>query len=147
MPRIKLREQSRYEFRYKAVVQPRDVNYAGHLGHDALIALAHSARADLLRLLGLREMDLGDGRTAIIMSDLVVNYRGEGFMFDVLRIESHVDEITRNGFRVFHRVKKGTRTLALIETGLLALDYSNRKLSRVPGAFVNALDRYLARNT
>ena len=93
MPRIKLEEQPRYEFMYEVVLQPRDINYGGHLGHETMVTLIHSARADLLRSLGLSEMDLGDGRTAMIMSDLAVNYRGEGFMFDLLRIESHVGEI------------------------------------------------------
>ena len=147
MPRIKLREQSVYEFHFDVVIQPRDVNYSGHLGHDALISLVHCARADLFRSLGVSEMDLGDGRTAIIMSDLAVNYRGEGFMFEPVRIESHVDEVTRNGFRLFHRLIKDGQVLALVETGLLAYDYPQRKIVHVPQAFIEALARISPKET
>lgn len=143
MPRIKLEEQPRYEFRYEVVLQPRDVNAAGHLGHETLIALVHSARANLLRSLGLSEGDLGDGRTGVIMFDLAVNYRGEGFLFDALRIESHVGEITRTSFRLFYRVSKGEKILALVETGFLAFNYRDRKIAHVPQALVKALHQYL----
>ena len=145
MPRIKLQEQPRYEFQYEVVVQPRDVNTAGHLGHESLIALVHSARANILRSLGLSESDLGDGRTGVIMFDLAVNYREEGFLFDALLIESHVGEIARTSFRLFYRVTQGDKVLALVETGFLAFNYRDRKIVQVPQAFIKALDRYLVR--
>jgi acyl-CoA thioester hydrolase len=145
MPRIKLQEQPQYEFQYEVVLQPRDVNTAGHLGHETLIALVHSARANLLRSLGLSELDLGDGRTGVIMFDLAVNYRGEGFLFDALRIESHVGEITRTSFRLFYRVTRGDKILALVETSFLAFNYLNRKVVHVPQTLIKALDRYLVK--
>ncbi|RPJ08121.1 MAG: esterase [Deltaproteobacteria bacterium] len=144
MPRTKLKEQPRYEFRYDVVIQPRDINCSGHLGHDTLISLVHSARADLLRLLGFREMDLGDGQTAIIMSDLAVNYREEAFMFDLLRIESHAGEISRDSFRIFYRVTRVDKIIALVETGLFAFNYRNHRIVRIPRAFEGALNQYLA---
>ena len=142
MPRIRLQEQPRYEFQYEVVVQPRDVNTAGHLGHETLIALVHSARANLLRSLGLSELDLGGG-TGVIMFDLAVNYRREGFLFDALRIESHVGEIRRTNFRLFYRVTKGDKILALVETGFLAFNYRDRKVVQVPQTLIKALDQYL----
>lgn len=141
MPRIKLQEQPRYEFQYEVVVQPRDVNTAGHLGHETLIALVHSARANLLRSLGLSELDLGGG-TGVIMFDLAVNYRREGFLFDALRIESHVGEIRRTNFRLFYRVTKGDKILALVETGFLAFNYRDRKVVQVPQTLIKALERF-----
>jgi acyl-CoA thioester hydrolase len=144
VPRIKLQEQPQYEFQYEVTLQPRDINYGGHLGHEIMIVLVHSARADLLRSLGFSEMDLGDGQTAIIMSDLVVNYQSEGFMFDVIRIESHVGETMRNSFRIFQRVTRGDKILALVETGFLAFNYREHKVVHVPQALLKALDRYLA---
>ena len=147
MPRIKLQEQPRYEFKYEVALQPRDINYGGHLGHETLVALIHSARADLLRSLGFSENDLGDGRTAMIMSDLAVNYQGEGFMFDAIRIESHVGEMTRTGFRIFHRVARGDKVLAFVETGFLAFNYLERKIVRVPQTFIKTLNQYLEKIT
>ena len=75
------------------------------------------------------------------MFDLAVNYRGEGFLFDVLRIESHVGEITRTSFRLFYRVTKGDKILALVETGFLAFNYRDHKIVQVPQTFIKALDR------
>ena len=143
MPRIKLQEQPQYEFQYEVVLQPRDINYGGHLGHEIMIVLVHGARADLLRSLGFHEGNIGDGETAIIMSDLAVNYQGEGFMFDVIRIESHVGEITRKNFRLFHRVSKGNKILALVETGFLAFNYRDHRIVQVPQTFIKTLDQYL----
>src|SRR4030042_2545708 len=116
MPKIKLKAQDKYEFEYKVTIQVRDINYGGHLGNDALVGLTHEARINMLRTLGCSELDLGDGKTGIIMGDLAVNYQGEGFMFDDLIIYSHIDEIGAHSFRIFHHITKGDKTIALAET-------------------------------
>jgi acyl-CoA thioester hydrolase len=139
MPRIRLNEQLSYEFHYATRLEPRDINYGGHLGNDALVSLAGSARADLLYSLGLRETDLGDGHTGIIMADLVVNFRAEAFMFDEIVIDTHIGEFSSNRFRIFHRVTKGDLVVALVETGLKTFNYTAREVAPVPDAFLQAL--------
>jgi acyl-CoA thioester hydrolase len=136
MPRIKLNEQQVYEFHYVLMLEPRDINYGGHLGNDALVSLVGSARVNMFRSMGLSEMDLGDGKTGIIMSDLAVNYKSEAFMFDELSIDTHVGEISRSNFRIFHRISKGQIVIALVETGITAFDYVLRKVVPVPEAFL-----------
>jgi acyl-CoA thioesterase FadM len=140
-PRIKLQELPAYAFHFDAVLQPRDINYGGHLGNDALVSLIHAARVHLLRELGASERDLGDGKTALIMADLAVNYRAEGFLFDAIRVESQVGEISRSGFRIFHRVTRDGKVLALAETGLACFNYGERKIATLPSAFIDALAR------
>ena len=54
-------------------------------------------------LLGVAENNLGDNRAGIIMGDLAVTYSSEGHLFDTLRVDSHVGEMGRSGFRMFHR--------------------------------------------
>gem|GEM_PF-106449 len=139
MARTKLTQQGDYEFHLSLFVQPRDVNYAGHLSNDALISLVGTARALMLHDMGLSEMDLGDGRTGIVMTDLVVNYRGEAFMFDELLLETHVGDFTRTSFRMFHRATKESALVALIETGLVAFDYASRRVVPVPAPFIKAV--------
>jgi acyl-CoA thioester hydrolase len=139
MPRIKLSEQLSYEFHYTKRLEPRDINYGGHLGNDALVSLVGSARANAFNSLDLSEMDLGDGQTGIIMSDLVVNFRAEAFMFDEIVIDTHIGELGRNSFRFFHRVAKGDIVVALVETGLQAFNYIAGKVAPVPGTFLKAL--------
>lgn len=139
MARIRLREQLSYEFQYKTRLEPRDINYGGHLGNDILVSLAGSARADALHCLDLQEKNLGDGHTGIIMSDLVVNFRAEAFLFDNIVIDTHIGEFLGNGFRIFHRITKGETVIALVETGIKAFNYSTREVAPVPEAFLKAL--------
>lgn len=134
-----MNEQLSYEFHYTTRLEPRDINYGGHLGNDALVSLAGSARAHLFHSLGLREIDLGDGHTGIIMSDLAVNFREEGFMFDAIVIDTHIGEFGSNRFRLFHRVTKGDIVVALVETGLKTFNYTAREVAPVPEAFLKVL--------
>lgn len=139
MPRIRLNEQPNYEFHYTTRLEPRDINYGGHLGNDTLVSLVGTARAHAFHSLGLREDDLGDGHTGIIMSDLVVNFRSEAFMFDEILIDTHIGEFSSTRFRTFHRVTKEGIVVALVETGLRTFDYVGREVAPVPDVFLKAL--------
>jgi acyl-CoA thioester hydrolase len=141
MPRIKLMEQATYEFRFPLQVRPQDVNYAGHLGNDNLISLVGTARAYLFRSLGLSELNLGDGQTGTIINDMAVNYRAEAFMFDELLIETHIGEVVEKGFRMFHRIRKDTKLVALVETGFVTYNYAAKKTAPVPPSFLKCLVR------
>lgn len=139
MPRTKLDEQPFYEFSCTIVLQPRDINYGGHLGNDSLVSLIGTARAGLFHSMGLSEGDLGDGKTGVIMADLTVNFKAEAFMFDELRVDTHIGEMSRTGFRILHRVRKGQSVIALAETGMVAFDYAHRKIGHVPEKLIAAL--------
>ncbi len=139
MPRTRLEELPFYAFSCTITLQPRDINYGGHLGNDSLVSLIGTARARMLHSVGLSEGDLGDGKTGMIMADLTVNFRAEAFMFDELRVDTHVGEMTKTGFRIFHRVKKGDDVIALAETGMVAFDYANRRIGRVTESFTKAV--------
>jgi acyl-CoA thioester hydrolase len=139
MPRVKLAEQPVYEFRYAIALQPRDINYGGHLGVDSLVSIVGTARAYIFKSVGLSEGNLGDGRTGIIMTDFVVNLKAEGFMFDNLEVYTHIGELTKNGFRFFHKVTRGATLVAVAEAGFLAFDYTAGKVTRIPETFANAL--------
>ena len=139
MPQVKLPERDVYEFQSSLQVRPQDVNYGGHLGNDNLITLVGASRAYLFHSLGLSELDLGEPQTGIIITDMVVNYRGEAFMFDELLIETHIDEFVEKGFRLFHRITKDKKLIALVETGILAYNYATKKTAPVPASFLKHL--------
>ena len=143
MPRVKLVEQPDYEFEYSVSVRVTDLNYGSHLANNAVVELIHDARVRLFHDLGCGETDLGDGCTGIIMGDLVLNFKHEGFLFDVLTIKSHIDEVSQRGFRIFYKICKGDLTLALAETGLVAFDYRKRQIVTIPRTFTTALEAYL----
>jgi acyl-CoA thioester hydrolase len=139
MPRIKLLEQGLYEFQASFQVMPQNINYSGHVGNDNLISLVGAARACLFHSMGLSELDLGDRQTGVIMTDLVVNYKAEAFLFDELLIDTHVSEIGRSGFRMCHRVRKDTKLISLVEAGFATYNYELKKIAPVPASFLKSL--------
>ncbi|MFH1147866.1 MAG: thioesterase family protein [Pseudomonadota bacterium] len=147
MPRIKLQPLAEYQHKYRTEIRVTDLNYGNHLGNDALVGLLHQARVLFFRDMGLGEIDLGDGKTGVTMSDLAVNYRSEGFLFDELLIESSITEIQNSGFRVIHRVRSNGTDIALAEVGIVAFDYARRRPAKLPGEFRKALDAYLRNRT
>lgn len=142
MARIKLNEQESYEFHFTARLQPRDINYGGHLGNDSLVSLLGTARVNMLLSLGVSEGQLGDGQTGVIMSDLAVNFRAEAFMHDEIVIDTHLGEFSRTGFRIFHRLKKEAALIGLAETGMITFNYSARKIAPVPDVFLKMLEEW-----
>ncbi len=139
MPTMKLLEQDVYEFQFPLQVRPRDINYVGHLGNDNLLSIVGDARAYLFHSMGFSELDLGDRQTGIIIKDLVANYRAEVFIFDELVVETHIGEIVQKGFRLFHRVKSRRNIIALVETGIAAYNYAEKKSVPVPASFLKCL--------
>ena len=142
MPHIKLHEQPRYEFTYQITIQVGHINYRGHLGHDSIVRILDEARANMFHTLGLGEIDLGDGKTGVITGDTVVTFKNEGFMYETLRIESHIGKISPGGFRVFHRITRDGQLVALAEVGLLGFDYTTRVIAPIPETFNKALGQY-----
>ena len=108
-------------------LQPRDINYGGYLGNDALVSLMGTARAQMLRSMGKSESDLGDGKTSIIMTDFVINFKAEAFMFDELTVDTHIGDLSKTSFRIIYQVMRGRVIIALAETGLAAFDTITRE--------------------
>jgi acyl-CoA thioesterase FadM len=98
-----------------------------------------TARTQMLRSMGKSESDLGDGKTSIIMTDFVVNFKAEAFMFDELTVDTHIGDLSKTSFRIFYRVMRGLVIIALAEKGLAAFDYNARKVAPVPEVFLEAL--------
>jgi acyl-CoA thioester hydrolase len=109
------------------------------MGNDALVSLVGAARADIFHSMGMSELDLGSAQIGIIMSDLVVNYLAEAFLFDELFIDTHIGELGRNGFRLFHRVTRKETLIALVETGLVTFNYISKKVVSVPEMLLKRL--------
>lgn len=140
MARVKLTALDRYQSIYETTVEVTDLNYGNHLGNDALVGIIHRARVHLLHQLSASEHDLGDGKTGILMADLIVNYIGESYLFDKLSVESSIGEVRSKGFRMFHRIKTPQgRIIALAETGIVAFNYPKKKITRIPESFVSKI--------
>jgi len=140
VPRIKLDPLDHYPHIYKTTIEVTDMNYGNHFGNDAVVGIIHRARVHFMNHLGFSEKNLGDGETGILLSDLVVNYKGEGFLFDTLIVESGIGELGTKGFRIFHRITTGqNRPIALAETGVVAFNSKARKVVRIPESFIHRI--------
>jgi acyl-CoA thioesterase FadM len=138
--RIKLIPLDHYQSVYETAVEVTDLNYGNHLGNDALVGIIHRTRVHFLHWLGASENNLGDGKTGILLADLIVNYKEESFLFDKLSVESSIGEVRSKGFRMFHRITAAQgRIIALAETGIIAFNYHERKVVRIPESFVSKI--------
>jgi len=140
VPRIKLNPLDHYPQIYETTIEVTDLNYGNHLGNDAVVGIIHRARVHFMNHLGFSEKNLGDGKTGILLSDLVLNYTGEGFLFDALIVESGIGELGTKSFRMFHRITtRQNRPIALAETGIVAINLQTRKVVRIPESFIHRI--------
>ncbi|RTQ47100.1 thioesterase [Hymenobacter gummosus] len=132
MARIKITLPESFAVVVELPVRITDLNYGNHLGNDALVSLLHEARVQFLRRVQLAEVDPATGQ-GLIMADLAVEYKGEGFYGDVLRIQMAATELSKYGFDVVYQVQTTTgRDIARAKTGMLCFDYHTRKLRPLP---------------
>ena len=142
MARVKLTPLDHYQNIYETAVEVTDINYGNHLGNDALVGIIHRARVHYFQQLGASENNLGDGKTGILLADLIVNYKGESFLFDRLSVESSIGEVRSKGFRMFHRITaKQGRLIALAETGIVAFNYQKGKVAKIPESFSSKISK------
>lgn len=137
MARVKLEIQKNYPFISEFTVRVGDLNYGGHVGNSEMVGIIHDARVKLLSRMGATEGDLGDGKTGIVMDDIVVNFRAEGFLGDKLTVGCVFTEVGQAGFRIAYHVTRAGETVAVAETGLVGFNYTARAISFLPDSFKN----------
>lgn len=135
MARIKIPFDIPARFSTTLNVRVGDINYGGHLGHDALFTLAHEARTQFFRHAGYTEMNV-EG-LGIILSDVAAEYRAEAFHGDTLLFELALTDFHKYGFDILYRVSNGKpgKEVARLKTGVLFFDYTQRKIAQLPEAF------------
>lgn len=140
MPRIKLKELENYRFSYEKLINIGNINIAGHTGSVEMTDLIQEARYRIMKSLGLNDLNLGDGMTGGIMADIVINFKGEIFLDDVIFVEMDFAEFEEKGYRIFYRVLKNGKVTALAETGFVTFSFSEKKTVSVPAAFIEKLN-------
>ena len=116
-------------------VRVTDLNYANHLGNDALVSLLHEARTRFLDHHGLNERDI-EG-LGIVIGDLSVVYTAEAHHGDVLRIEMGLGDFHKVGCDVFYRISRvrDEVQVARARTGIVFIDREARRATPVPESF------------
>ncbi|MGV3538898.1 MAG: acyl-CoA thioesterase [Rufibacter sp.] len=131
MARIKIDLPEQFSFQTELPIRITDLNYGGHLGNDALLSLLHEARVRFLNAHGYSELDFGGA--GLIMSDVGIVYKGEGFYGDVLTVQVQAHEFSKYGFDLAYRLaNQDGKEIAHAKTGILCFDYGARKLQSVP---------------
>ena len=139
MPRVKVALPDTFSFTTEIPVRITDLNYGGHVGNDALLGLLHEARVQLLQHLGHPEFDPATG-LGHIMADVAIEYKGEGFYGDTLRIQMGATDLSKYGFDVVYWVhNQAGREIARAKTGMLCFDYNTRKLRPLPEEYAALL--------
>jgi acyl-CoA thioester hydrolase len=131
MARVKVDIPAHIHFETRIPIRITDLNYGGHLGNDALLSILHEARLQLLKHFGYDELQLGGA--SLIMADVAISYKGEGFYGDTLYIKMAFDELNKYGFDItYHVLNQEGREVARAKTGMLCFNYQERKLTSLP---------------
>jgi acyl-CoA thioesterase FadM len=135
MARVKLDLPEDFSFSTEVPIRISDINYGGHLGHDAILPLAHEARIKFLEHFGYSEVDI-EG-IAYLMADAVIIYKSQAYHGQTLKIEIDVRDFTRSACDFIYRLsdtETGTE-IARLKTGVVFWDYRATKTARVPEGF------------
>ncbi len=110
------------------------MNYGNHIGNDSFVSIIHEARVQWLRQHHFSELNI-EG-TSLILADLVVEFKSEGFYGDLVEVKISAGEISKVSFELFYTLctKRNdvTVTLAIAKTGMVCYNYSAKKVVAVP---------------
>ncbi|WP_271271438.1 acyl-CoA thioesterase [Aliamphritea hakodatensis] len=135
MARIKIDMPDNYSFSTDMPVRISDINYGGHLGNDAVLAMIHEARVRYLAGFNYTEMDV-EG-LGIIMTDSAIVYKAEGFHGEQIQIDIAVEDFNKYGCDIYYLLtnKQTAVEIAHAKTGIVFFDYEARKVTGIPQAF------------
>lgn len=141
MPRMRLELPEKFLYSTEIPLRVSDINYGGHLGNDAVLALAQEARMRFLRSHGWSEGDIA-GAAGIIMVDAVVAYRSEAFYGDVLAIDVAVADLQQSSCDFLFRMvnKASGKEVARVKTGVAFFNYATRRPAPMPPEFRSVCD-------
>ena len=136
MARVKLDLPDVFDFRVDLDVRVSDINYGNHLGNDRMVTLLHEARLRYLRHFDFGEFNIGG--FGLMVTDLVVTFKAESFVGDMLTFEVAVTDFNKYGCDFIYRVSNADqdKMVAEAKTGIVFFDYDERKLAKVPPVFV-----------
>jgi len=134
MARIKIDTPETFSFSTLIPVRITDINYGGHMGNDAVLSLIHEARMQYLKSFGYTELDFAG--TALIMSDVGIEFKKELFYGDVVTASVHASGFSRIGFDLYYKLEKEVdgepETVALAKTGMICYSYKDKKVMALP---------------
>lgn len=118
-----------------------DMNYGNHLANDAVLSIIHDARMRFLSSIHCNELEIGG--CGLIMADVMIAYKGQGYYGDILKIELFSSEITNRSFDLMYKIttirNNSYVEIADAKTGMVAFDYKVNKVTSIPSPFLSIL--------
>ncbi len=135
MARIKIDMPRHFTFSTELPVRISDINYGGHLGNDAVLAMVHEARVQFLKQYQYGELDI-EG-LGLIMTDTAIVYKAEGFHADLVQIDVGIGDFNKYGCDFYFLLsnRKSAVEIAHAKTGVVFFDYEQRKVVAIPDEF------------
>ncbi|MCW7470876.1 acyl-CoA thioesterase [Leptospira kanakyensis] len=120
-------------------VRISDINFAGHLAHDAILTLTHECRARFFHSHGWTEINV-EGK-GIVVSDVAIVYKSEAFFPDDLMMQLFVDNVSKKSLEMVYVIthKNGGKEIARAKTAIVFFDYAERKPCPIPEVFLKVL--------
>lgn len=120
-------------YRQKFSLTIRDINYANHMDHLALLAYLHETRVRFLRSLGdFSELDIDGNGSGLVVAELSCQYKSECFYGDEIEVVQQLE--LSSPLRLFMNYlvySGGTRLVASARIRVVFLNQS-RKIIPVP---------------
>lgn len=141
MARVKLELPEVFCFSTELDVRVTEINYGNHVGNDRMVSLIHEARLRFLRKMGFGEFNIGG--IGLMVSDLVVAFKAESFVGDVLKFEVGVTDFNKYGCDFIYRVTNADdgKLVTEAKTGIVFFDYDERKIALVPKVFMDQIEK------
>ena len=141
MARIVFELPARFGFATELQVYISHVNQGGHLDNAQLLSLVSEARLRFFQSLGYREGHV-DG-TAIVVGDMLAQYKSEAFHGETLRVQMQPADFNRYGFDLVFCMTETAqrREVARGKTGIVFIDPATRRVTPIPAGALAALRR------
>lgn len=142
MARIKLSTPQNILTTIIIPVRITDINYGNHLGNDSFVGIVHEARMQWLQSHNYTELNI-EG-TGLILADLAVEFKNEGFYGDVVEITLSCGEVSKAAFELYYTltVKRNNQRvlLGVAKTGMVCYNYADKKVTAVPQQLLHILN-------
>ena len=139
MARIVFELPEHFSFSTEMQIYISHVNQGGHLDNAQLLTLVSEARVRFFQDLGYREA--GIEGCALVVGDIVAQYKSEGFHGETLRVEMVPADFSKYGFDLVFRMteRSSQREVARGKIGVVFVDKQHRTVTPVPEAFMQRL--------
>ena len=139
MSRIQFQLPEQFLFSTEMQIYISHVNQGGHLDNAQLLTLVSEARVRFFQWLGYREA--GVEGLAIVVGDIVAQYKSEGFHGETMCVEMVPADFNRYGFDIVFRMtdKASRREVARGKLGVVFVDPVHKKVALLPERFKERL--------